>query len=53
MMLMPAIILGSTFGNILFQYLPDLVRTILLVILILMTVVYAFVRGSFLWKEES
>jgi len=53
MILVPVIVLGSTIGNIFYQIMPDLIKTILLIILIFLTSVNAIYKGINLWRTET
>lgn len=53
MMLLPAIIFGSTLGYYLSFLLPDEASSLILVILLLFTSVKSFFKGRKLWKKET
>ena len=53
MMLLPAIVLGSTVGQYLYLLLPDIITSILLVALLVFTSIKSFKKGKELWGKET
>ena len=53
MVLLPAIIIGSTVGVILHSILPEIICSIMLVLLLLTTATKSYFKGRVMWREES
>jgi len=53
MILLTPIILGASIGIMVYKYLPDPVVTILLVLLIIGAAIKSFIKGRYLYKQET
>jgi len=52
-MLLPAIVLGSTFGQYMFLVSPEIISSILLIALLAFTTLKSYKKGKELWGKET